>query len=107
MKNFTMKTGANGISSDVISISDTVDTRILGVATAETHTIPAGATMVLFSSTGDFWVDFHGATAAIPAADVTDGSSPELNPVARAVTAGGTFSMISAAAQAVSMSFYK
>ena len=107
MKNFKMKTGANGVASDIISLSDTVDARILGVATAETHTVPTGATVVLFSSTGDFWVDFSGATAAIPAADVTDGSSPELNPVAREVTSGGTFSMISAAAQAVSLSFYK
>lgn len=77
------------------------DVRVLGASSAETFTAPAGAYAVIFSGTsglGDYWVQFRtGVTAAIPAADVTDGSAPALNPVgARSVYAGQTFSVIAA-----------
>lgn len=94
---------------------DYVDARVLGVATAEQHTLPADANWVTFTATGPFWALFGtNPTAAIPAADVTDGTSPILSPtllyIGDLLAASPTknkLSLISAAAQTVVMSFYK
>lgn len=71
-----------------------VDARVLAEAEkAETVTVPAGCNFMLFSATGAFYVR-SGGVAAIPAADVMDGSAPALSPSARRVTPAATFSII-------------
>ena len=84
--------------------SDTIDSLSLGVTTEESHTIPEDATIVIFSSTGDFFALVDG-TAAIPA-DVTDGTASELNPSILFISGATSISLISPAACVVTMSFY-
>lgn len=55
----------------------------------------------------DVWVDFSGATAAIPAAATFAASTSELNPAARSVQAGSIISAITINATAdVGVMFY-
>ncbi|MDD4987211.1 MAG: hypothetical protein PHQ43_15850 [Dehalococcoidales bacterium] len=51
--------------------------KVLEAGTAESITVPSGATIVLLKGTVDFFVNF-GATAVIPVSDINDGSSPIL-----------------------------
>lgn len=65
--------------------------RVLAASTAESFSIPAGAKFVSFACTvTNFWATFDGTTAAVPAADITNGSAPELNPGMRQLTEGQT-----------------
>lgn len=63
------------------------DAKVLAAGVAESYTLPtdpAGKGIVLFfASTGSFWINDTSATAAEPAADITDGSASELNPTVR------------------------
>jgi len=89
--------------------SNFIDARVLGVATAERHTLPTGAKKVIFSADTNFYALFGDSTvvAAIPAADVVNGSAPELNPESREIPDGVTHvSLISPAAGIVTLSFY-
>jgi hypothetical protein len=105
MKPLIIYSGANGNPSFAIDGSDTIHARHM-TTSAETHTVPAGANFVVFSANQDFYVRWNG-TAAIPVADVTDGTGSELNPTVRRVVAGKTFSIIgSAASTVVTMAFY-
>lgn len=94
-----------------IQQSDTIDVRVLAARVAESHTVPAGAKYVIFScvdsngTAASFWADFDG-TAAIPSADITDGSGCEVNPAVRYVGNVSTISLIAPAACIVTMSFY-
>ncbi len=83
-----------------------IDVRVLAAGVAETHTIPTGATYVLFSTTSNFYVAYSG-TATVPSADITNGSGPELNPVLRSVSGLASISIISPATCIVTMAFYK
>ena len=90
--------------------SDQVDARVLAATTAELHTIPDGARFVVFAASALFYAKFGTSlvAAAIPAADVTDGSAPEMNPEARQIPSGAThISLIAPAATIVTLSFYK
>lgn len=57
------------------------DARVLAANVAEVWTAPANARIVLFSSNCDFYANAN-AAAAVPAADVSDGTASELNPTA-------------------------
>jgi len=85
--------------------SDWIDSRSLGIATAEVQTVPEGARFVLFASTTDFYAKMN-AAAAVPA-DVVNGTASELNPTMRKVIGVATIGLISPAASIVTMSFYK
>jgi len=91
---------------NVLGRCDWIDARVLAANTAEAHTVPTGATHVVFSGTADFYVKY-GGTAAVPAADVTNGSASELNPVAREIRGITSIGLISAATCIVTMCFYK
>ena len=84
-----------------------VDAIVLTAAsTAKPYVIPTGAKFIALSSTGPFYAKFSDdATAnpaAIPAADVTAGSSPVLNPNIRKVSPAVTeISFISPQAGAI------
>lgn len=58
-----------------------VDARVLAANVAEVWTAPANARFVLFSANCDFFAKPN-AAAAVPAADVSDGTASELNPAA-------------------------
>lgn len=90
--------------------ADWVDARVLGVAVSEVYALPTEAKFVNFSANADFYAKFglSGAvTAAIPAADVTDGSAPMLNPGIRQIPTGVThIALIAPAATIVTIEVY-
>ena len=109
--------------TDSIPAPDYVDVVVLGVATAESYTIPTGARYIVFSAenplavsaagavdvTNEYQNDFYvrkGGTAAIPAADVSDGTGSFLNPKSLNVMGVGTLSLISPAAIKITMAVY-
>lgn len=92
-------------------VSDHIDARVLAASTAERHTIPTGARYVVFAATVDFYANFGDNTvdAAIPSADVTDGSGSLFNPTQRRIPRTATHvSLITDAAGGgvVNMEFY-
>jgi hypothetical protein len=95
-----------GASTSIRPAPTYVDARVLAANVSETHTIPTGAGFVLFASTCNFYAK-PGASAAVPAADVTDGTGSELNPAAWVITSSMTqITLISAVACTVTMVFY-
>jgi hypothetical protein len=105
MNRITAIIDPNGRELIGLTLSDHIDARVLAVSAAESHTIPTGARYVMFSANGDFYANFAG-TAAIPTADVTDGTASILNPQLRTIGAATTISLISPAACIVTMEFY-
>ncbi len=101
-----MKSGANGELTFARSAPNYIDARVLAANAAETHTVPAGAAFVIFSSDGDFYARPNTA-AAVPGADVTDGSASELNPVIWDLAGVTSISLVAAAARIVTLSFYR
>jgi hypothetical protein len=85
-----------------------IDAMFLGSANvAETYTVPAGVTLAIFSCPNNFYAAYNGATAAVPSAEVTDGSASEMNPAGRVVSGGQTISFVSATASTpISISLY-
>lgn len=84
------------------------DARVLAANVAETVTVPTWAQVVILSpniALGEVWCNWN-ATAAIPAADVTDGSASFRGTMICKV--GGTsLSVISPNAGVLSLTFYK
>lgn len=83
----------DGRASSFVQPSDTVNARVLAAAgTAELSAIPDGARYVGFAATADFFALFGDdeVVAILPAADVTNGTAPELNPGMRAIPEGAT-----------------
>ncbi len=90
----------------IFNTSDFVNARQLAANTAESFTVPTGADYVNISSNVDIYVNFtSGGTATVPG-DVTNGSACALNPQARAVIPGETYSVISESAGHVTLEFY-
>jgi hypothetical protein len=65
---------------------------VLAAGASKAVAVPADARFVGFSFTGDVWARFGaaGVSAAVPAADVADGTAPVLNPDARRIPDGAT-----------------
>lgn len=75
---------------------------------ADTITVPDGAKVALFSypDAVEIWVKVNDPVA-IPAANIVNGTAPELNPEARQVTPGDSLNLISAGKDAnIMISFY-
>jgi hypothetical protein len=107
MRSFT--DGGQGRRGFAPLADDYVDARVLAASTAERHTIPTGAKFVVFSADATFYAKFGDVTvtAAVPAADVTDGTGSSVNPEAREIPSGVThISLIATAATVVTMDFY-
>lgn len=85
-----------------------VDARVLAATTNETVTKPTGARFLRMRGTTPFWVNFASGTAAIPGADVTDGSSSVYNPDGEMIYVGdiATFGIIAAAISAISLEWW-
>lgn len=60
--------------------------------TPVTYTVPAGVVALKFACTVDFYARKN-AAVSVPAANVTDGSAPMLNPVFVQVQGGDTISL--------------
>lgn len=88
-----------------LNASNHVDARVLAAGVAESHVVPRGARYVLFSANTDFYAKFDG-TAAVPAADVTDGSASVLNPGLRGISGVATIGLISSSICVVTMEFF-
>ena len=82
-----------------------VDNRVLAAGVAETVTVPANCDFIIFGSNAIFYLRY-GGTAAIPGADVTDGTGVEVQPAARMVVPAATFSLIAPANTIVSLACY-
>lgn len=92
----------------LINQADHINAAVLAAGVKEDFTVPADAGKVLFSSTENFYCRIGAvAVAAVPAADITDGSSSELNPIARGVVVGETISLISVVDCKITMAFYR
>lgn len=87
-------------------IPQSVMSRALAASVAEDITPPAGSSYVIFSCTGNFYVQPY-ATATVPA-DVTDGTASELNPSGYEFNTNNlpTFSVIAPAACVITAAFY-
>jgi hypothetical protein len=83
-----------------------VDARVLAAGVAEVHTVPTGYNYVNFSADGNFYANF-GAAAAIPSADVTDGTGSVLNPTFKSLESATTIGLVAATATVVTMEFWK
>lgn len=83
-----------------------VDARVLAANTNETHTVPTGANFVIFSANSDFYASYDGDDAVVPGADVTNGTSNELNPTVRYIQGVTEIDLISPTACIVTMAFY-
>lgn len=103
----------NNNGSFALRASTYIDSRVLAANTAETATVPTDsitglkANYVVFSSTCSFFTNFRG-TATVPAADITDGSSSELNPTVRYLAGTITsISIIADSACTVTLMYFK
>ena len=100
----TFKHAANGENTYLRSASLYVDARDLAANTNETHTVPAGATSVILSATGDFYAKINGA-ASVPG-DVTDGTASELNPKGYDLNGVTSIGLIAPSATKITLTFY-
>lgn len=106
MKAFAEQPGTWGVSSSVPYPSDCVMAVFLTAGVPKTVAVPQDANIVMFNATGNIWVRF-GAAAAVPTADITDGTAPELNPAGRIVTGVASIGLAAATPCVVSLSFYR
>jgi hypothetical protein len=81
----------------------------LAAGVARTAIVPADAGKVIFAVDPPGMPSYvnQAAAAAIPAADVTDGSASELCPEVRKCTPGASISLIAASACMITLSYYK
>lgn len=93
-------------NSYAYNCSDKVNNYVTVASTAQTVTIPTGATVAVFNSTVPFYVNFAGATAAVPVANITDGTGVVYQPSSRYVGGLSTFSIISASVGVITIEFY-
>lgn len=86
-----------------------VDIRVLAANTAESHTVPTGAKYVLITVTGNTFINI-GGTAAVAAADVTNGTASLLmvNALPRLFELNGAtaIGVIASAIQTVVLEFF-
>ena len=105
---FRMPPDGSGAFSSFLRTAPTyVDARVLAANTAESHTIPTGAKYLIISSSCAAFYAKQNGTAAVPAADVTDGTGSELNPAGYFVDGMSTIGFISPTICILTLSFYK
>lgn len=90
---------------DVVYPSKYVNAYVLSAGAPVTVNIPTGARVAVFNSNTNFYVNWL-AAAAVPSGNITDGSAPELNPVARDVTGYVSFSVISPDACVLTIAYF-
>lgn len=94
-------------SSYGLTPSDYVNASVLAAGVSEQQTVPTGANWVTFSSDADFYAKFGtNPTAAVPGADVTDGTASVLNPTVRYIKDIAKIALVSSIATVVTLEFY-
>jgi hypothetical protein len=78
---------------------------LTGGSAATTINVPTGARVALFNSTGNFYVNWL-ASASVPSTSITDGSGPELNPIARDISGYGSFSLVAPSDCIVTIAYF-
>ena len=102
---FNLSRDGNNQNTFIRTSPGYIDARVLAANVAETYTLTTGAQRCLFSADGNFYARPN-ATAAVPAADVSDGTASELNPTSWYVGNLTTIGLISTAATVVTISCY-
>lgn len=90
--------------------SDYINARVLAAGVAETFQAPAGAKYVLFSAEDTIYckIATSSTAAAIPAADVTDGTASEMNPGMRILPGDQAYiSVIAPRATVVTIQYFR
>jgi len=105
LRPLVIRNDANGNNLFALPYPDYVLCRALAASTAESMTVPNGASFAVFSATADFYANYT-TTATVPG-DVTDGTASELNPSVRDIKGVSTISIISAGTPIVTVAFYK
>lgn len=95
-----------GYASYIRGAPSYIDARVLAANVNETITIPAGANAVIFSATCASFYAKIGATATVPAGDVTDGTASELNPASWFTGAATQIGIIAPATCTVTLTWY-
>jgi hypothetical protein len=108
MRSLQLKSDGNNQPTSSPMPSDYVQAVLLVANVEQTVTVPAAALdgFVLFSADGQFWARPN-ATAAIPVANITDGTASVLNPASWALDGVATIHLIADAATKISVSFFK
>ncbi len=99
--------GRGAYSSMLPVMPSYVDNRVLAANVNETHTIPTGAKTVVMSATCSAFYTKKDGAAAVPAADVTDGTGSAINPSGFSILDVATIGLIAPTACIVSLWFYK
>jgi hypothetical protein len=89
----------------VLSPPGYINAYVLTANIPQNVAVPEGSGIAIFSGNADFYVNWRD-TAAVPAANVTDGTGSELNPGARYLEGISMFSIIAPAAAIVTIQFY-
>lgn len=92
--------------ADAPPIASYVCDQVLAANVAETITAPSDADFVIFSYTATPFYIRVGGAAAVPAADVTDGTGSIVSPTYRRVDRGASISVISPNAGVLSMEWF-
>lgn len=98
------KTRQSGQDTTALVPGDEVYFRTIASTIEETITVPAGAQVVLFESSLDFWVDYDN-TAVVPVADAGP-LTVERNPGMRFVGDIAVLHIISSATGDITVSFF-
>ena len=99
----------SGANADLIfarSKPSFVNAAVLSAGAEAALAVPEGASVCIFSSDGDYYVR-PDAAAAIPAANVADGTAPELNPAQWDVRDVQSLHIIAPEDAVVTLSFYR
>lgn len=81
--------------------------KVLAANVAESDTPPAGANYVIFGADGDFYA-LADSDPAVPSADISDGTSPEINPIIMLLEGVTTVRVVSeTAGRVITLSYYK
>lgn len=102
---------ADGFNLPLVQVSDYIDYRVLAAGSAETVTIPNGANYCVVIPNADCYI--KASAAAVPSADVTDGSgavyipagSARIIPMKPRFTGATSFSIVSPQTAIVSLEF--
>lgn len=94
-------------SALALPASNTINAYSLVAATVKRVIVPVGANVVKLSGTGDFYVRWNATLdAAVPAADVIDGSAAERNPTGAQLRGLVSYSIIAPVGCVVTASYY-
>lgn len=107
LNNFRSYPDSGGLPSFIRLAPDYIDALVLTASVSATDTIPAGANRVIFSASCSAFYAKPGASAAVPVANVTDGTAAELNPASWHVTGYTQITVIAPVACIVTLSYYK